>query len=194
MILGKGSIILVDQDQVIADFERGFTRTWLERKHPEWPFIPLNARESFYIKDDYPEEYHPYIEEIYLKEGFYRSLPLIPGAVDALHAMVSFGFQVFICTAPLTKNPTCASEKLEWITEHLGVEFRRRTIITDDKTLVHGDVLIDDKVQIKGIRTPSWEHVIFASHANKSINDGRRRIRHWSEWREVLLNQSLQNA
>ncbi len=194
MILKQGSIILVDQDQVLADFERGFTREWLDKKHPEWPFVPPDARKSFYIKDDYPEEYHREIERVCIKEGFYRSLPVISGAVEALHEMVDHRFQVFICTAPMTKNPYCASEKLEWITEHFGVEFRKNTIITDDKTLIHGDALIDDKSEIKGIRKPSWEHILFTSHLNKHINDHRRRIRRWSEWKDILLNQSLKNA
>ncbi len=33
--------------------------------------------------------------------------------------------------------------------------------ITSDKTLVTGDILIDDKMDIKGKRSAEWEHVIF---------------------------------
>jgi hypothetical protein len=42
--------------------------------------------------------------------------------------------------------------------EHLGSEFTKRVILTRDKTLVRGDVLIDKKPTIGGISTPQWRH------------------------------------
>ena len=39
--------------------------------------------------------------------------------------------------------------------EHLGSEFTKRVILTRDKTLVRGDVLIDDKPTIGGISNRS---------------------------------------
>jgi len=37
-----------------------------------------------------------------------------------------------------------------WVKQHLGAEWMKRIIITCDKTLIHGDLLIDDKHAVTG--------------------------------------------
>jgi 5' nucleotidase, deoxy (Pyrimidine), cytosolic type C protein (NT5C) len=39
----------------------------------------------------------------------------------------------------------------EWVKQHLGKSALRRVILTCDKTLVNGDLLIDDRPAIKGL-------------------------------------------
>ena len=39
----------------------------------------------------------------------------------------------------------CPAVEYAWVSEHLGAEWMKRLIITCDKTLIHGDLLIDDK-------------------------------------------------
>jgi len=53
-----------------------------------------------------------------------------------------------------------------------------------DKTLIIGDILIDDKPEIKGISTPNWEHIIFDQPYNKNITN-KKRI-NWDNFKEVL--------
>ncbi|MCT7149596.1 hypothetical protein M1196_23400, partial [Salmonella enterica subsp. enterica serovar Oranienburg] len=62
-------------------------------------------------------------------------------------------------------------------------------IITTDKTLVRGDILIDDKPVISGElpeystgtnHARSWEHVIFDQSYNRHITN-RRRILDWGD-------------
>jgi 5'-nucleotidase len=54
-----------------------------------------------------------------------------------------------------------------------------------DKTIVNGDVLIDDKPRIEGSQNPpSWKHVLF--HQPYNANENKPRIVHWNEWKSVL--------
>ena len=70
--------------------------------------------------------------------------------------------------------------------QHLGDDWVKRLILCHDKTLVHGDVLVDDKPEVTGSNpVPSWEHVLFGAPYNRHITD-RRRIGDWTEWAEVL--------
>jgi 5'-nucleotidase len=57
-------------------------------------------------------------------------------------------------------------------------------IIAADKTLVRGDVLIDDRPYIKGDFTPSWEYILYDQPYNRKNTEFRRLD--WSNWREVL--------
>jgi 5'-nucleotidase len=96
------------------------------------------------------------VDAVFLSRGFYRNLPPVPGAIKAVTDLLAEGFGVYICTSPLEQYQHCVLEKYEWVEEHLGSEFTTRVILTRDKTLVRGDVLIDDKPTIGGISTPQW--------------------------------------
>lgn len=88
-----------------------------------------------------------------------------------------------ICTAPTTRYRNCVLEKHEWVEEHLGLEWVGRMVLTRDKTLVRGAVLIDDRPDISGAMTPEWQHVVFDAPYNRHLPGPRMT---WATWREVL--------
>lgn len=178
-------IILIDQDNVLSDFEKQFLVKWREQ-YPELPYIPFEKRNTFKIYDQYSPKYKSLIRSIYRAKGFYRSLPLVEGGIEALVEMSELGNNVFICTSPLSLYENCVLEKYEWVEEHLGPEWIKKIILTKDKTLVKGDILIDDKPEITGVQTPIWEHIIYDRPYNKYINSKRRL--NWKNWKEVLLS------
>lgn len=174
--------ILVDMDGVLADFEGMFLARWRER-HPSAPWVAPEARRAFPLALDYPEDLRPLCDAIIQEDGYCRSLRPLPGAVQAVHDMLAEGLDVRICTAPLG-NPSSAAEKLAWANEHLGTPFKKRVIIAKDKTLVRGEMLIDDKPVVSGVLAPTWEHVVFDAPYNRHVEN--RRICHWSGWRAIV--------
>lgn len=174
--------ILIDLDGVIADFEKAFYEEWYNR-HPDKTIVLPEERTKFYIRDEHPEVAH-LIREIYNMPGFFLSFPVIPGSIEALKEMLNRGHEVFICSSPSSENDNCIPEKIRWIKEHLGNDFIRRIIITKDKTLVKGDVLIDDRPEVTGVAKPEWELIIFDRPYNKHIKD-RKRIT-WDNWQNIL--------
>ena len=176
-------LILFDQDGVLADFERGFHDAWNVRMANRYPALPLEQRCSFYVRDDYPDTYRNDVKAIYLAQGFYRDLPVIQGAVEAIMALLELGHDVRICTSPLNQYRYCLPEKYEWVERHLGADFVHRMIVTKDKTVVLGDVLVDDKPAVTGTRMPAWQHVIFDQPYNRQV-DGPRMT--WANWNTVL--------
>lgn len=173
---------LVDMDGVIADFERGFLESW-KKNYPSRSFVPLGQRKTFYPEDQYPEEFKKDVEGITLVEGFFLNLPPMEGGLEALTFLAHEGKDIWICTAPVSKNPYCAQEKLLWIQKYLGETFRRKTIITKDKTLIRGDILIDDRPELTGADKPSWEQVLYSQPYNLQVS--KRRLT-WESYREVL--------
>lgn len=107
----------IDQDGPLADFESAARSAGLE---------PKDAK---------------------MQPGFYRTLPLTPGAAEAmaeLHALPHL--QLFIATKIPDHNPLAAFEKLLWLHEHLPV-VEERIIITPNKACLGGpdDFLVDDR-------------------------------------------------
>lgn len=101
-------LILIDQDGVLADFERGFHAAWKATGHEP---IPLHERKTFYVRDDYPVHLRQEVEAVYLSPGFFRELPPIEGAIDALFELLESGHDVRICTSPLNQYRHCLPEK-----------------------------------------------------------------------------------
>ncbi|CAB1338014.1 unnamed protein product, partial [Coregonus sp. 'balchen'] len=74
------------------------------------------------------------------------------------------------------------------IEKHLGYDFLEQIILTRDKTVVTGDILIDDKPDILGVEpNPTWEHILFTACHNKHISSSHRRLLSWADdWRAIL--------
>uniref|UniRef100_A0A670K026 5',3'-nucleotidase, mitochondrial n=1 Tax=Podarcis muralis TaxID=64176 RepID=A0A670K026_PODMU len=74
--------------------------------------------------------------------------------------------------------------------KHLGQEFLEQIVLTRDKTVVSGDLLIDDRPDIIGAeKSPSWEHILFTACHNKHLQlpPLRRRLHSWADdWKAIL--------
>ncbi len=153
---------------------------------PNEPHIPLRHRRKFYFRDDYPQRLLSKVESVYLDQEFYPKISPVVEGLEAIREMVALGINIFICTTPLSAYKHCVFEKYEWVERHLGYDFTTRLILTRDKTLVHGDFLIDDRPEITGIQKPIWEHIIYDCPYNRQIVS-KRRITRWRNWREEIL-------
>ena len=171
-------------DNTISDFEQAFVE-WVKKLYPEQPIIPKHERTTFYISSQYPEQV---FKNIVLAKGFFLSIKPIEGAIQALR-ILSENHKVYICTSPCSNNNTCVTEKIQWVEKYLGKEWIEKIITTHDKTLIRGDVLIDDSLEPKGILVPSWEHIIYEQQYNQNIKN-RKRIS-WKNLNEEMLTSGL---
>lgn len=170
---------LVDMDGVIAHFSHAFLRDWRAAGHPGF-----DTWDSWDMYNHIPETHHHLIDVFMSRPGFFRTLPVMDGAQLAIASMVEAGHSVVICSTPTYAAHHCTSEKMAWLAEHFGDKIAKASVFTHDKTLVRGDVLIDDKPEIKGMYVPVWKHVLFDAPYNQHVQD-RPRMTHWSQWREI---------
>jgi len=83
--------------------------------------------------------------------GFFETLSPIDGAIDAVTTLINNNYlDIYILTAPSTRNPLSYKEKRVWIENHFGYEFCKKLIICSNKGLLKGDILIDDNLTGKG--------------------------------------------
>lgn len=120
----KPKVFYIDMDGVLCDFEGAFSRD----------------------KIAYPD--NPYPQS---RKGFYRELKPISGAVKAMEMLLAAeAVEAYILTAPSVHNPLSYTEKRLWVEEYLGFEWVNKLIMSPDKSLLKGDVLIDDHIAGRG--------------------------------------------
>ncbi|XP_044528736.1 5'(3')-deoxyribonucleotidase, cytosolic type [Gracilinanus agilis] len=188
--------VLLDMDGVLADFEGSLLRGFRHR-FPQEPYVALEDRRGFSARNQYGAlrpDLAMKVASVYEAPGFFLGLEPIPGALEAVQEMSCMkDTEVFICTSPLKKYDYCTSEKYLWVDKYLGPQFVDRLILTRDKTVVSGDLLIDDKDVIQGQeKKPSWEHILFTCCHNQHLDlpASKRRLNSWSDnWREILENK-----
>lgn len=172
--------ILVDMDAVIAHWGAEFDRS-LDSFGSEAAEIPRTKDQPQWdLKAGRTSREKVIIEAIMTEPGFYRRLDPIVGAKQALKSALAAGHDVRIVSAPYISNPTCASDKIDWIVRHYGSHWASRLILTNDKTVIHGDILIDDKPLITGSAEPSWTHVVFGDYTYNQ-HSRQPRLSFWNE-------------
>ena len=177
-------LILLDQDGPLADFDAALDEVLADLGHDPTRLVATEWDYTNDVTRHFGPDAARALDVARLSPGFFRRLPVTPGAQEAVERLLTAGCAVAVCTAPSLANPTCASDKLWWIERHFPA-LAERVIITVDKTWVHGDVLVDDKPEVTGALTPSWSHLRFASKGTDHLEDGRE-ISDWSQWRAVL--------
>jgi len=175
----------VDQDGVIADWGGSGWNTALDAYGDAAANIPRHEdQRTFDLAHQRTPDELQIIAEV-MNNMDYGALHPIRGARTALRRMLRAGHDVRIVSSPWPSNPRCASAKFDWMVRWFGPTWARRTILTMDKTLVRGDILIDDKPSVTGDLEPEWEHVWFSQPYNRELT-GKRRLDRWSEWESIV--------
>jgi 5'-nucleotidase len=178
-------IILVDMDGVLANFSLACYRRW-KTTYPEKPVVELHEQKYWDICKQYEENEvgsGALMNDVYHIPGFYADIEKLGDCENVLDEMEAAGYEVFICTAPVS-SADCMTDKVQWIGRVFGNKWLSRVILTKDKTLIRGAVLIDDKPHVTGLMTPEWTHVLFDQPYNRDIK--KPRITNWENWVEVL--------
>lgn len=175
--------VLIDQDDTLGDLAgkvHDIFGTTYGLKVPEF-----QLRNFYDMLNTIPGLTAEILEDVLHLPELFAGLVPNPGAIEALQEMDKMGIEARIVTKPIFTNFTCVPEKKRWIQEHFGNAWLKRMIFTEDKTIIMGRYLVDDKPVITGSNdTPMWEHVVFNQPYN--VTSPGLRLNNWSEWKEVL--------
>jgi 5'(3')-deoxyribonucleotidase len=172
-------IICIDMDEVIADalgehllrynlqFNCNLT---VEELHGHW------------IWDYVPEERQAALYEYLLSEDFFDVLGVMPGAQRVIEKLQE-RYDVFIATAAM-EVPTSFNAKFRWLGQHFPFIRPSRIVFCGDKSILHGDYLIDDNP--RQLRLFRGEGILFTSPANVGVS-GFRRVNNWLDVEKMFL-------
>lgn len=177
--------LLLDMDGPLADFDRAYFDN--NAKHGITMDVTFENQRHRYASKHIPDEYERKAATDFVNApGWFRSLPPTPFAIEGFHKLNQH-FDVWICTKPLESNPTCRDEKAAWVVEHLGPQYERRLIITPDKSLIRGTILLDDAPKPEWLLRAMWHPVIFPAPWNGEGSAWQHLPRwHWNDGIQIL--------
>ena len=127
-------------DGVLADTETHFilyyeneTGEKIDRK------IMLGVPESLAFPDKTA------VQRFVRTPGFFRTVPLIMGSVDAIKSLMD-DFDVYIVSAAM-EFPLSLYEKKQWLEEHFPFISWKNIVFCGDKSIIKTDYLIDDHLK-----------------------------------------------
>lgn len=171
--------ILVDLDGVVADWGKAYDEA-LDTGGRYARDIPRTKDQPAWdLRAGRSDSEIAIIDEIMTAPYFYENLPLVKGAQAGIAFLVNQGHRVTFVSSPYLDNPTCASDKLDWVRRHFGRQMATETILTGDKTSVRGDILIDDRPSITGRFEPEWQHVVFGDYRYNQSSQAPARLSSW---------------
>lgn len=154
----------MDQDGPLADFDRQF---FARCEQNGWEMdCTVETQTARFATDHIPNGRERHLaRKMVDSPGWFSELPVTPGAVDGLRELAEYA-EVWICSKPLEANPTCRDEKAAWLARHFGKEWAARLILAPDKSLVHGDILLDDAIKPEWLERATWTPVVFPTPWN----------------------------
>lgn len=127
---------LMDLDGTLCNYDEALERDMERIRSPGEPHFKSFAR------DQEP----PYIRErmnlIRGSSEWWENLKLLPNGLKIKNHLVDFGFRIVILTQGPRTNAEAWKGKLVWCRKNLNSD--TDVIITRDKSLVYGKVLVDD--------------------------------------------------
>ena len=117
-------------------------------------------------------------DHLFNETELFLNAPPIDGALYGVVKLKKAGFDVRFVSTPWMSNPDSASAKVRWMQLFLGSWGVERLILTHDKTMIPGWVLIDDKPGLTG----PWHHIEYPQAWNNSITP---------TWKEGLADRLM---
>lgn len=122
-----------------------------------------------------------------LTPGFFRSLPVMPGAIEAVRELMK-NFEIFIVSAAM-EFPQSLSEKQGWLCQHFPFISWSNVVFCGDKSIIQADYMIDDHQ--KNLAKFKGTSILFNA-AHNTLITGYQRVRSWKEVVELLKPKKKQ--
>ena len=131
--------ILIDMDDVIADAIERFLE-WYERDFGvRYTRADLHGTRLHLVV---PEEHRMIVKQYPHQKGFFKDLPLMENSREVIEELNN-RFEVYVASAAM-EFPYSLPDKYEWLDQHFPFIHWKRRIFCGDKSVLKGDVLIDD--------------------------------------------------
>ena len=179
-------VILVDMDDTIEQL----LSAWLRRINERYGrSVRYEDVYNWDIALAYPGLTWEQVYGVPLEPGFWRTVDPIPGAAEALQRLMAAGHEIYIVTA--TECDSVPEKMNELLFRYFPFLTWRQVIITANKQLIRGDVLIDDGPH--NLEGGDYVKILMTAPHNRGYDaeaNGMIRVSNWDEIEAVIARLS----
>lgn len=172
--------IAVDMDGVLADTDSQYLTWYYNAYGVRIPYEHMLGKPE---GEGFPEE--GAIRKFIYTPGFFRTLPVMPGAIEAITELMK-SYEVYIVSAAM-EFPLSLYEKYEWLSEHFPFISWTNIIFCGDKSLINADYMIDDHP--KNLDKFQGVTIMFNAAHNVNITH-HQRAKTWADVLALLKNEN----
>lgn len=181
--------LIVDLDGVVFNFTESLKHYLVDALGVDPERLKDTTCWNFF-KDDWGYELEEYLQFCHdgVDAGYvFRQGPTWEGAIEGLHSLKSRGHEIVYAT-DRSFGSRSPQNTIEWLNEHgVGSGFMHGILFSADKTLIHGDILIEDRdknyleVEEAGNALP----VMMTRPWNLHVENARR-VESWPEFVDLV--------
>jgi len=164
-------ILAIDMDGVLADTETQYIKWYQKEFGVEISPDTLAGKPE---GEGFPEK--EAIWRFLNTPGFFRTLPLMPGAVEAVAELMNH-FEIYIVSAAM-EFPLSLPEKFDWLKEHFSFIPWTNIVFCGNKSIIRADYLIDD--HLKNLDNFKGKALMFHASHNTTVTH-HQRVKNWPE-------------
>lgn len=168
--------ICIDMDEVIADNYPKFLDRYEQKYGHRLSYEEYVGGKIYDLPDANA------LRQVLHEPGWFADLPVIEGAIEVVKELYE-QHEVFILSSA-TEFRHSMLDKINWLEEHFPFIHHRRITFCGDKSIAHGDYLIDDKV--KNLNGFQGEGLLFTAPDNVYEKTGYPRFDNWQQIREFF--------
>lgn len=166
--LNRPLVLLLDMDGPLADFDRHFHDRCVEMGGIEFDVAGPHEQTERYFTEHIPDpRQRREARKMIDAAGWFAQLPVVEGAKEGVAELEAAGIDIWVCTKPLERNPTCRDDKGAWLRRHFP-QLEDKLILAPNKGMIHGDILLDDAPKVEWFDYATWRPVLFAVPFNSS--------------------------
>lgn len=174
----KRLTVLVDMDQVLENFTEEWITALNERFGTE---VDFNSLTEWNIYTAFPGHSEKEIDEISFEDEFIRRLRPINGAVEYSKKLTDDGHLLYVVTS--TDYRTVWGKFVHIILKYFPFIPWKNVIITANKKIIKGDVLVDDGIH--NLEGGEYRKILFSAPYNMWYNAEENGMLRADNWREV---------
>ena len=182
-------IILIDADDVLEDLSPKWV-AWLNARYGL--NAPYETHTDWNMEHVFPTLSREQVYDVEMNEEFYATLEPLPGAVSCVRRLVEEGHSVYVVTT--TPYQIVRAKMEQVIFRYFPFLSWKNVILTSNKHLIQGDVLIDDGVH--NLLGGSYRKILMTGPYNKDFDAegaGMIRVHNWDEI-DAALRSMMEEA
>jgi 5'(3')-deoxyribonucleotidase len=189
-VSGRAGFILgVDLDEVCGDYTRAFRDVVAADRGVEPDDLPLDRSWNFQEWDLTPADFLRLHQIAVLEHRIFRSMPVVPGAADALWRLSDAGVWIRIITHRLYSNwghAVAVGDTVAWL-DAAGIPYRDLCFL-GAKPQVEADCYIDDAPHnVEALRETGGDVIVFDRPYNQGLPGPR--ARDWTEAEHLVTDR-----